>query len=333
MSTLELLKQQTIGIEDAYDVDMSETSKGGGGGRLLPAGYAMARLVEYIELGKQIETYQGKPKAPALQFRLGFALWGDTEPFDATGQPNPVAPEARPHTLFHNPDGTPSFLRTWNMSLSNNEKAKAKLIFDKMNFKGQAKHYAQFLGEPFLVKVCIKPAEGEKKARNYLELKDTLPPFDQVSRQPYPVPQAPDDAYTLFLWNRPTLEGWNALKIEGTNDKGESKNYLQDTILKAVDFVGSPLEQLLRGAGAVLPTPEQLQGATAASEAPPAPVQAAPATPVAPAASLPSVPAAAPSLALPNSPLPAAGSSTTPTGGTINSAPAAIPTLPIPPVA
>ena len=73
MSTLDLLKQQTVGIEDAYDVDMSETSKGGGGGRLLPAGYAMARLVEYIELGKQIETFQGKPKAPALQFRLGFS--------------------------------------------------------------------------------------------------------------------------------------------------------------------------------------------------------------------------------------------------------------------
>ena len=142
------------------------------------------------------------------------------------------------------------------------------------------------------------------------------------SRQPYPVPEAPDDLYQLFLWNKPTLAGWNSLKIEGTSDDGKSKNYLQDRILAAVDFQGSPLEQLLRGAGATLPSPEQL-----APAAPAAPAPAVPATPVAPAVSLP-VPSAV-------SPLPAAGVVQTPVA-TVNVAdvPAApaVPSLSIPAV-
>lgn len=327
MSILAQLRQDIEDAVDSYAVDMSETSKGGGGQRLYPAGYAMARLVHYIEFGMQPQEYQGTAKAPALEFRLGFAIWGDTQPFGADGQPNPVPPANRPQDLFHSPDGTPGLIRTWYMKLGNNEKAGAKKAFDKLNYKGNAKHFAQFLGEPFLVKIGIKPAVGDKPARNTLELADTLPPFDQVSRQPYPVPQAPDDMYQLFLWNKPTLEGWNALKIEGTGDDGKSKNWMQDKILAAVDFPGSPLEQLLRGAGATLPSPEQLAPAAPAA-APAAAVPTVPATPVAPPACLPA------------SPLPEAGVLQTPVAAVNVAAPAvpaipsapAVPSLPIPPV-
>lgn len=322
MSVLAQLQQDINDAVDSYAVDMSETSKGGGGSRLYPAGYAMARLVQYVEFGMQPQEYQGAAKAPALEFRMGFAIWGDTKPFGDAGQPNSVPPANRPQDLFHNPDGTPGIIRTWYMKLGNNEKAGAKKAFDKMNYKGNAKHFAQFLGQPFLVKIGIKPAVGDKPARNTLELADTLPPFDQVSRQPYPVPEAPDDLYQLFLWNKPTLAGWSSLKIEGTSDDGKSKNYLQDRIIAAVDFQGSPLEQLLRGAGATLPSPEQL-----APAAPAAPAPAVPATPVAPAVSLP-VPSAV-------SPLPAAGVVQTPVA-TVNVAdvPAvtAVPSMYIPAV-
>ena len=327
MSILAQLKQDIEDAVDSYAVDMSETGKGGGGQRLYPAGYAMARLVQYIEFGMQPQEYQGTAKAPALEFRLGFAIWGDTKPYGDDGQPNTVPPANRPQDLFHNQDGTPGLIRTWYMKLGNNEKAGAKKAFDKLNYKGNAKHFAQFLGEPFLVKIGIKAAVGDKQARNTLELADTLPPFDQVSRQPYPVPQAPDDMYQLFLWNKPTLAGWNALKIEGTSDDGKSKNWMQDKILAAVDFAGSPLEQLLRGAGASLPAPEQLAPAAPAA-APAAAVPAVPATPVAPPASLPA------------SPLPEAGVLQTPVAAVNVAAPAvpaipsapAVPSLPIPPV-
>lgn len=279
-------------VADSY-VDMSEVSKGGGGGRLLPAGYAMARLVRYIEFGMQPQEYQGTAKDPALEFRLGFAVWGDTAPHD------PREPKDRPETLFHNPDGSPGFISTYDMKLSNNEKAGSKKAFDKMNWQGKARHFAQFLGEAFLVKIehqDIKDQPGKKRAR--LVLADTLPPFDAVNRQPYPVPQAPDDAYELFLWASPTKESWDSLHIEGTNDQGKSKNYLQEKCLAALDFPGSRLEQLLKGGGD-LPSPEQL---------------AAPAAPAAPA-----LPAA--------SPLPADGAVATPVG-TVNVATPAAPEAP-----
>ena len=55
--------------------DMNEAVKGGSG-RLLPEGYALGRLVEYVEFGRQPQTFNGRAKEPALEFQLGFALWG-----------------------------------------------------------------------------------------------------------------------------------------------------------------------------------------------------------------------------------------------------------------
>lgn len=67
MSVLAQLQQDINEAVDSYAIDMSETSKGGGGGsRLYPAGYAMARLVQYVEFGMQPQEYQGAAKAPAL---------------------------------------------------------------------------------------------------------------------------------------------------------------------------------------------------------------------------------------------------------------------------
>jgi len=54
----------------------------------------------------------------------------------------------------------------------------------------------------------------------------------------------------MFLWNSPELEDWNALYIGGTTDDGKSKNFIQDAILAAVDYHGSPLAALL-GSGSI----------------------------------------------------------------------------------
>lgn len=246
---------------------------------------------------------------------MGFAIWGDVDPA------NPGQPE----NLFHNEDGTPNFMGTWDMALGNNEKSKAKRIFDKLNYKGGARHFAQLLGEGFLipVKLVDVPAKNGKPAsqRNELDLLNALAPFDVVSRQPYPIPAAPDDAYQLFLWNKPTKEGWDALHIDGQRDDGTSKNFLQDKILGAVDFMGSPLETLLRGAGAVLPNPEQLAGAAPEVPVlPPEPVvtPAAPDVPVVATAVVPALPVMPPDVPF--------------VGGTIPEIPT-VPALPIPPVA
>lgn len=272
-------------------IDMNEAVAGGGGGRLLPAGYAFAQLVEYIEFGMQPQEFQGQKKDPAMEFSVGFAL---------TGQG------------YSNDDGTPYIVRPYSMALSRNEKARAFLLFKKLNYKGTAKNFAQLLGQKWLVKI-VHEAKTKKDNTivSRLDLTSFLPPNDPVTGNPYPIPDAPDNMYRLFLWNRPTRAGWDSLYIEGTYEAKEgkpaaSKNRLQETCLKALDYAGSPLETLLSAgaAGLALPTAPSVPAAAPSSPAVPSapavstptppPVPAAPSVPVAPpvAPSVPAVPVA-----------------------------------------
>ena len=54
--------------------DMSVATSGGY--NLLPEGNALARLVEYIELGSHNQVFKGTSKGSQPEMRLGFALYG-----------------------------------------------------------------------------------------------------------------------------------------------------------------------------------------------------------------------------------------------------------------
>lgn len=218
---------------------MSVAQSGGGGGRLLPEGNALARLVGYIELGNQ-EQKTGKAKGKIQpNFRLTFALFGNT-PSDET---------------FHNEDGSPAIRSSFDMNLSQNEKATAFKLFKKMNAKGVHKHFAQMLNECFIIPIVhSKDKTDPKKVYANLDFDNLRAAIDPITYQPYPVPEITDEkVFKLFLWDTPTQECWDSLYIDGTNDDGKSKNYLQEKILGAVDFPGSPLEQLLGAGGKALP--------------------------------------------------------------------------------
>jgi len=262
---------QALAAQDVAEsgIDLNEAVKGGGGGRLLPEGYAFGRLVEYIEFGNQPQEFQGQAKDPALEFTLGFAL---------TGQG------------YQNDDGTPYIVRTYNTALSRNEKARAFKLFKALNWKGTAKSFAQLLGETSLVKIKQVPkSKTDPKIVSRIDLDGFLPPLDPVTRQPYPIAEAPDDMYRLFLWSRPTKESWDSLYIEGEYE-GKSKNRIQEQILAALDFQGSPLQQLLMQSGVTaLPTaapavPVAVPVAAAPVAVAPAPAPVAPAAPAAPLA-------------------------------------------------
>ena len=272
-----LASLQALAAQDVAEsgIDLNEAVKGGGGGRLLPEGYAFGRLVEYIEFGNQPQEFQGQAKDPALEFTLGFAL---------TGQG------------YQNDDGTPYIVRTYNTALSRNEKARAFKLFKALNWKGTAKSFAQLLGETFLVKIKQVPkSKTDPKIVSRIDLDGFLPPLDPVTRQPYPVAEAPDDMYRLFLWSRPTKEAWDSLYIEGEYE-GKSKNRIQEQILAALDFQGSPLQQLLMQSG-VTALPTAAPAAPVAAPVAAAPVAVAPTpAPVAPAA--PAAPAAVPAAPL-----------------------------------
>ena len=266
MSKLEqLLSQANAAAETA--VDMNEAQKGGG--RLLPAGYAFGRVVEYIELGMQPQEYNGKAKDPALEVQLAFALYGEG---------------------YQNEDGTPYVIRPYSFAISRSEKAKAFKLFKSLNWQGTAKHFAQFLGQAFLVKIeHVK--NKENKVSHKVDLDGFLPPLDPVTKQPYPIPAARDEDLKLFLWDHPTKEAWDSLYIEGTWDDGKSKNRTQETILAAMDFAGSPLEQVLKGALPSLAVASEAAPNTVSTPAMPAPA-VAPANPVPEGPAVPAAPAA-----------------------------------------
>lgn len=233
LAALQAVAQEAV---DTYEVDLSEESTGGGG-KLLPEGWAFARLVEYVEYGKQPREYKGESKEPALTFRMGFAIWGTPPGQDVS---------------YHNEDGSPGIIRTYDMYHGNNVKSGTKIAFDKLNYTGKHKQFFTMLGEPFLLRIVhkeSKDAQGKARTVHRLDLKQTMAPFEPTTGQPYNIPQVEDESlYKLFLWNNPTAEGWESIFIEGTNDQGKSKNWMQERCYEAVDFEDSALAQLLNGA-------------------------------------------------------------------------------------
>lgn len=276
--------------------DMNVAVKGGGGARLLPEGYAYCRLVEYIEFGKQPQEFGGKQKDPALEFQLGFALYNTAD------------------RVYQNDDGSPYIIRPYSMAMSANEKARSYLLFKLLNWKNQYRHFGQMLTQGFLAKIVHEPkSKTDPKIVSRLDLKGFLPPVDTVSGQPHPIPEARPEDLKAFFWERPSKVMFDSFFVEGKWDDGRSKNIIQETMLGAVDFAGSPLQHLLMDSGvATLPTAPALPPTAPAAPLPPGagyapafapPVQpaTAPVAPVAPAAPVvaPVVPLAPPTTVAP----------------------------------
>lgn len=286
-SYLEQLKAKANAVAATAE-DMNESVSGGGGGRLIPAGQYVGRIVEYVDLGLQPQEYQGKPKDPAPEIRLGICLFYSNP--DKPGEPDPYV------------------IRPRELAISRNEKATAFKAFAAMNYKRDPniKHFAQFIGEPFLFHIDVKTAKESKRQYNAVVWDKTAPAIHPVTKQPYDVPQAPDELYRIFLWDNPTKEDWDSLYIEGERDDGTSKNFVQEKILAALDYQGSPLQLLLEGAGGLAAPAQAAQAPQAAAPVvpPAAPAAVAPAAPAAapevPAAPL-AQPAAAPSVPTPDS--------------------------------
>ena len=261
--SLDILNGLIDEVIATQSVDMTEESTGGAGG-LMPEGFAMARMVTYIELGLQPQEFGGKAKAPAPEVILGFKLFGG------------------PDNCY---DGR--FISTFPIALGNNTKSNAKITFDRLNWQGDMRHFAQALGRGFLLDIKVHTNETTKKQSNRINLKGTLPPIDPVSKGAYPIPEVTAEDLKYFFFDRPTKGTWDSLFVEGTFDDGGSKNKHQEKILTALNFPGSALEQLL--SGVVLPDPGSV-GAVPATDSAPQPQ----ATPSAPAVPAPVGPAAAP---------------------------------------
>lgn len=227
---------------DDEDIDQNEAVTTSGG-RKLPEGKALARLIRYVELGPQLsKAYPDKP--PVNRFYLEFAVWGKGK--DKT--------KAETFHEVVNGKMVPGLIRTQQINVQKdlNAKSGAYKLFRRMNPDKAARHFAQLLNHTFILPIVhTTTGEGDaKKEYVNIDLENISLAVNPVTDEPFDVPAIDDEAmFKLFLWNRPTKEDWDALYIEGKRDDGKSKNWIQDTLLSSPDFPGSPLDTLLHGAG------------------------------------------------------------------------------------
>ena len=287
-----LIQQVQQLVDAGVVIDMNEVTTGGSF-KIWPEGNAIARLIWYIETGNhaQKDHKSGVMKAPTPQMKMAFAMFS----------PN-----------YTQDDGSPGIIISYDTTISQSEKANATKIFKKMNWKGTAKHFSQFLTEPFIINIKQRKDATGKVVGSYVDLKEISAPVEPLSKQPYSCPEVSTDLLKLFMWDTPTKEMWDSLHIDGTRDDGSSKNWLQEQIMKATNFPGSPIEQLIFG-----------------SNAPALPSMTAPAVPTAPTAPMPAAAAVPPPVA--SAAVPATGVPDLPLSAPTAPAAPAMPTVPAAP--
>jgi hypothetical protein len=226
---------------------------------LPPEGITVGRFVEYVEIGMHPQKpFKGKEKPDAEMVYMKFDLVGPKNLREHEGQKFCDQISIR-------------------VKLSKNDKAGYVALYDKMKYgRDKITHMAQMLGEAFIITVVHNKGDGEG-ARTYANMKTAgaagvwqigapvvTDPLTGVATK-VPVPAALSEI-KFFGWNVPTQETWDSLFIDGERElddgKGgktvKSKNWIQELILSATNFEGSPLHQLLGGVdGLNLPTEEE----------------------------------------------------------------------------
>lgn len=262
---MSLLAQAQAAVESNVLTDMTDTSAGGNfEKRLLPTGTALVRFGGYIDLGTQPQrAFQGKAKPPAPEAKLVFYVVGGMGT-DSTGKLVPFRTEEDVAQGYF-PVLSPFF----DLAISTNEKSKSTAIFNAINYAGDAKHYVEKLGGLYLLPIGL----SEDKKYNDYDFRKLTKPVDVMTGQLYQAPELPDDKYQLFLWNSPTIEQWKSIEIEGTyttkvdeQEVTKSKNFIQEKIQRATNFVGSPIERLLMAGGVELPSITATDTPTASAE-------------------------------------------------------------------
>lgn len=247
MSDLSLLQIQALAAAAAETaVDMTVVTKSSG--RLLPAGKSLGRLVQYIEFGSQPQSFTDKGvtqvKPDADEMRLGFELYGAN---------------------YLNDDGTPYVISTFDTAISTNAKAGAFKLFKLLNWKGLHKNWVGMVGELFIVDIVNVMTQGATPTKVHrINMAGFLPPLDPLSQAPYDAPAMHEPNLKLFLFDKPNMQCWNSVFADGKFDNGDSKNFIQEKILSAKNFAGSPVEAMLmtNGVSCVVPERKKKAGAT-----------------------------------------------------------------------
>lgn len=257
--------------------DQSKVVAGGGEYTPPAAGKCAARLVGYFELGKEQYDFKGTPKTKD-KVRLVFELLGKNHaPKEITVDGVTILIPVR---------------ITININKSFGENGKWRKLFAKLNYDGSITHAAERIGHPFLVEVVHgKSADGKRTFANldnaageFLIGAARIPVVDEdtgeMSEKALNVPPALTEQ-KMFLWDFCDKAMWDSIFIEGeypertengVTTPAKSKNVLQNEIKAADNYIGSPIYDILAGAGEELDIAdaETAVSVGAASNPPPA---------------------------------------------------------------
>lgn len=241
--------------------NQAETKSGGDFERTIyPEGPVRLRFISYVELGKHTKTWKGVAKDKDM-VRLAFEVSGPK------------------HAPVVGTDGVPHPLIVYiEEALSQDPKANWVKLFSLLNHDRSATHATQLLGRAYKGMLTHRkfkrkndPAEQDKWTGLDYKLRGDngytiAAPFaenpetgDMVELKVSP----PLTKLSALLWDAPSQEQWDSIFIPGeyperTNEAGvvtakaRSKNVVQERVMKAVNFKGSPLHTLLLKAGVEL---------------------------------------------------------------------------------
>ncbi len=216
----------------------------GGGAEPPAAGVCRLRLVGYIETGVHTSEYQGTAKTKPrceITFELSGPKHEPKKSEDGT---------LRPH------------LQVIRETIGYHVKSNYMKIFSLLNNGGEATNYLDLLDTAYIGNIThverVKP-DGTKKTFANLkkdgayQIKPTVFEDAETGETRTVKVNPAVSPVRWFLWDAPTLEDFDALFVAGTYDDGGTKNKLQQAIVTAENFEGSPIQRLLLEAGREIP--------------------------------------------------------------------------------
>lgn len=206
--------------------------------RELPrAGVALVRYIGYIETGKHL------PKNPTYNASLKCVHIFELN---------------HPDHMIELEDGNKIPSKVYiHQNIGRTGKSQYMKMFKVMNLACDNKfnHFIQMLGKGFLAEVFHNTTEKKDVYAN-LHLdgswsfkKPVMVDVMTKTTTPIPVPEAVNDLIG-FLWENDAIsdeivkEMWDSLFIEGENNNGESKNWMQDNIQDNIEWEGSRTQAL-----------------------------------------------------------------------------------------
>lgn len=264
-------------INQAADesANLSEASKGGGGGATPPnPGTCIATLVGYIELGLRVKKgYKGAADKKMRKARFIFELAGGTNPHVMTEGDNPVKIAKRINVNVWLPaagkkpsekSGLYKVMSALNHAKDPNIKIPAQLLGKHVKVIVSQEKFTNEGGEEITYGSIGSANDGFRITPAQIDLTDDSGmPTGQVKLIPAPEVVS---AQRCFLWDYASQAMWDSLFIEGEYEAIEaadgkparpakSKNVIQEEIMQALDWVGSPMQQIV-GDGGELDTAE-----------------------------------------------------------------------------